>query len=292
MDKFVNLKKIFCICLLIVCVFMCSCAPKDDTHSENEPLTQEQIEFNSTLDIINQLEILSNQYNSQNSTLRALIYVRSDRYNSSQWQMVGGQKDENFETYILQNQTKDVSGLKNLANFVWPKTKEKVDFVHMFATLNVLFNSSNSAQHDLVGWGGDICQLAVDIKNSKKIGEELKDYATLLFNSSTGGFNSEDVCADLDAVNISILLKHNTTITESLKKYSKEVTVQERKIDYMQNIFGKQYNSAENLKQDIFNRISSNLYLNIWGQQNGLDFTADAEIIKICCDVFADYLVN
>ena len=46
---------------------------------------------------------------------------------------------------------------------------------------------------------------------------ELKDYATLLFNSSTGGFNSEDVCADLDAVNISILLVITTLIIKKNK---------------------------------------------------------------------------
>ena len=82
---------------------MCVCAPNN---SNEEELSAEQKSFNLILEKVNELEILSTAYNSENSTLRALIYIRSDRCNTSQWQMIGGQGDAEFDAYVLQNQTK------------------------------------------------------------------------------------------------------------------------------------------------------------------------------------------
>lgn len=268
---------------------MCACAPNN---SNEEELSAEQKSFNLILEKVNELEILSTAYNSENSTLRALIYIRSDRYNTSRWQMIGGQGDAEFDAYVLQNQTKSVSELKTLPSFVLPKTKEESDFVHMFATLNVLYAQEGSAMHDLAGWGGDLCQLAVDAKNSKKSGQELKKYVESIFNSETGGFNNQDVCADLDAVNMAVLLKQNNSITTSLREYSNSLNSEERKADFVQNVFGSEYSLQEQLKQDMLSRVQSNLLLNLWGQQNGLNLTDDSNILELCCGVFATYLLN
>lgn len=287
MKKIINT---LCVCLLLVLsFFVCACAPNNP---DEEELSAEQKSFNLILEKVNELEILSTAYNSENSTLRALIYIRSDRYNSNQWQMIGGQSDAEFDAYILQNQTKGANELKTLPSFVLPKTKEESDFVHMFATLNVLYAQEGSAMHDLAGWGGDLCQLAVDAKNSKKSGQELNEYVASIFNSATGGFNDQDVCADLDAVNLAVLLKQNGSITNSLRDYSNNLNIEKRKDDFIQNVFGKEYSSQEQLKQDMLSRVQSNFLLSLWGQQNGLNFTDDSNILEVCCSVFATYLLN
>lgn len=287
-----NFSVILCVCLLLVFSFcMCACSSNGDDIMEETP-SAEQTEFNLLLEKISELELLSKTYNSENPTLRALIYIRSDRYNSSQWQLIGGQSDEDFNTYVLQNQTKGVTELKTLPSFVLPKTKESSDFVHMFATINVLYAQENSAMHDLAGWGGDLCQLAVDGKNSGKEGQELKEYVESIFNSNIGVFNAQDVCADLDGVNIAVMLKQNNSIASALRKYSNTLNIKQRKLDFVKNVFNAQYLEVEQLKQDIFSRVNSNLFLNLWGKQNGLSFSDDVSIIEICCDVFAKFLMS
>ena len=290
MKKIIN---VVCVFFLLVLSFFCSaCSKNNQDENVKQELSDEQKSFNLILEKVSELEILSSAYNLENSTMRALVYIRSVRYNSGQWQTIGGQSDAEFDDYVLQNQTKSVSELKNLSSFVLPKTKEESDFVHMFATLNVLYAQENSAMHDLAGWGGDLCQLAVDAKNSGKLGQELNDYVKSIFNSKTGAFNDQDLCADLDAVNLAVLLKQSGSITTSLREYSNSLNVQERKKGFIQNVFNTEYSSHEQLKQDMFSRVKSNLFLNLWGQQNGLSFNDDLSVIEVCCDVFATYLMS
>lgn len=281
--KIVTLALVF---MLAVCIVGCGDIP---------PLSQEQIEFNELCSVIEELETLSEEYNSEDYIKRALIYIRSGKYNSQEWKLIGGDTDTDFDAYVQKNQEKDVSELKTKESFVIPSTKESVDFVHMFATINVNFIDDEYAQSDLSGWGGDLFQLAASIKDCGKTGTELKQYIESLFNSETGAFNSQDVCADLDAVNIAKLLKTNkTSIKDTMSAYYNNLSSEYRKGDFITNVFSKNYTDLNSLKQDIYSRVKNNNFLIFWGIRNNFSTTEvqNLNILEECCNVFAEYLYN
>lgn len=274
-------------CLVVFLVAGCT--------QNTTPPSKEQLAFEEMCLTIDELETLSEQYNSKDYTNRAFVYIRSEKYNTQEWALIGGDTDSNFDTYVQGNQEKDVSGLKTKESFVIPSTKESVDFVHMFAVINVNFIDSEHYNSDLSGWGGDLFQLASSIKDCGKTGSELKQYIQSLFNSENGAFNSQDVCADLDAVNISKLLKiNNKTIAKTLSDYYTDLSEKDRKNAFILNTFDNNYTNIETLKQDIINRATTNNLLKFWGIRNNFPINNEQnlDILKECCNVFAEYLYN
>lgn len=282
-------KSIILASMCLVVFLVAGCTPN------TTPPSKEQLAFEEMCLTIDELETLSKQYNFEDYVKRALIYIRSDKYNTQEWSLIGGDIDSDFDIYVQNNQEKDITGLKTKEYFIIPSTNETVDFVHMFATMNVNFKNEEYIYSDLSGWGGDLFQLASSIKDCGKTGAELKLYIKSLFNSENGAFNSQDVCADLDAVNISKLLKiNNTTIANTLSDYYTNLSDTNRKNAFILNTFDKNYTNIETLKQDIITRTTSNNLLIVWGMRN--DFLINNEqnlnILKECCNVFAEYLYN
>ena len=284
------------VCAILMCfVFVLSGCffsnSNDDAGKEEQ--TQTQKDFNATMEKLDELEMLSIDYNAENAKSRVLVYIRSERYNSSEWELIGGAIDEEFDAFVEQNQTKNSSSLKSLQDFTIPKTNEQSDFVHMFACMNVVFVSDAVYAQDLSGWGGDLCQLASQAKASGLAGEQLFEYISQMFNSNSGGFNAKDVCADLDACNLATLLKsENKTISQVLQDYFASITFASRKTDFILNAFGKSFDNFTDLKQTILTRVNNNNLLKFWGMQNGLSFTEDAQIIEKCVDIFTNFLLN
>lgn len=282
-------KNIILASMCLVVFLVAGCTPN------TTPPSKEQLAFEKMCLTIDELETLSKQYNSEDYVKRALIYVRSDKYNTQEWALIGGDIDSNFDTYVQNNQENDVSGLKTKENFIIPSTNETVDFVHMFATMNVNFKNEEYIYSDLSGWGGDLFQLASNIKDCGKTGAELKQYIESLFNSENGAFNSQDVCADLDAVNISKLLKiNNKTIAKTLSDYYTNLSEKDRKNAFILNTFDNNYTNIETLKQDIINKATTNNLLKLWGIRNNFPISNEQNlnILKECCNVFAEYLYN
>ena len=287
-----------CLMLAFTLVLFCACSQNDGgSQNPQEPqITTEQKEFNSLMGRINALENLSKTYNEDQYINRVLVYIRSGKYNTQEWSVIGGEPDSEFDAYVLTNQTKTVSDLKQKDNFIIPKTKEKVDFVHFFATLNAVYYSSTYAYHDLAGWGGDLMQLASSIKDTDKTGDMLYSYVKTLFNSNIGAFNDEDVCADLDALNIGLKLKNKEQnlqiINETIKDYYENFTRSNAKQMFISNIFNKTYSTLGEFQDDVYTKVSRNMLLKMWGNKNGFDITQtkNAELLKVCCNVFAEFL--
>lgn len=261
--------------------------------SGEEEITTEQKKFNTLMEKIDELEKLSFHYNSEKYIDRVFIYIRSEKYNTQEWNSLGGECDYDFVNYAFQNQTKDVESLRELNSFTIPKTKESVDFVHMFATINIIYSNSTTASHDLSGWGGDLYQLASSVKDCGKTGYKLYAYVKSIFNSTQGAFNAEDVCADIDAVNFTNLLKaENKSIKDTFSSYYKNLSRVRAKKDFIQNVFGNNYSNIEKLQEDIYSKVTKNNLLTFWGMKNNFNIkdSYNAEILKTCCNVFADYL--
>lgn len=279
-------------CGVVVCINGCN----ENYTPIDEETIQAQKDFNMLLDKIDELEILSYRYNKEDYIDRVCIYIRCEKYNTQEWNSLGGEIDQYFENYVFQNQTKNVYSLKTLNSFTIPSTKESVDFVHLFATLNILLKTDSvPASCDLSGWGGDIMQLASSIKDCNETGSGLYAYIKAIFNSKNGAFNAEDVCADIDAVNLANILKqNNTSIKENFISYYKNISRENVKTNFIQNVFGDIYSSLSSLQEDMYAKVTKNNLLIYWGMKNNFNIkdTRNAEILKTCCDVFAEYLFN
>lgn len=263
--------------------------------SASPNISQQQKEFNILIDTIDELEKLSYNYAPEDVMQRVLIYIRSERYNTTQWNVLAGEPDVNFDAYVMRNEQNNISDLKKLDSFVIPSTNEYVDFVHMVATINVNYVSFDTTKKcDLSGWGGDLCQLALEANNSKKTDNELYNYIKQQFNNDLGGFNNQDVCADLDAVNLAfrLLSNENVTLSNAMKDYYQFLTAKDRKTNFIKNVFGKNYRNATELKSDIFSRVTSNELLNFWCYTNNFSMNDNLEIFDICCEIFSNYLLN
>ena len=115
-----------CLMLAFTLVLFCACSQNDGgSQNPQEPqITTEQKEFNSLMGRINALENLSKTYNEDQYINRVLVYIRSGKYNTQEWSVIGGEPDSEFDAYVLTNQTENVSYLKQKDNFIITKTKE------------------------------------------------------------------------------------------------------------------------------------------------------------------------
>lgn len=280
--------KLFTIIFLIACFMLTGCLPNEQP--ENISPTQQQ--FNSLVYDIKNLENISKNYNNNDYIKRTLIYIREGRYNSSEWQTIGGTNEQDFANYVAQNYENAVL-LQTLANFTIPSTEEKVDFVHMVATINVVFLKSGNNQSDLAGWGGDLMQLVKEIKDLGCTSDQLPLVAKQKFNAQDSTFGKEDVCADLDAVNIaSLMIANNSSLSTEMKNYYNNLSSTSRKNTFVSNVFGKTFNSTNELTETIVTRITSNFMLYYWGYKNGVSFQDDLPIINACTSALSQFLLS
>lgn len=275
-----------------------------------EPIASETA-FEELIGKIEKLENISKQYNiDKNSTndaqVRVLQYLRQARYSGFTWNLVGGTMENDFTQYVLDNQGEDdLSSLQTLEYFTIPKTNKQVDFVHMMAIMNVAIKSgaSNTVYNDLVGWGGDLCQLAVELKGKNLTGSAIQESAYNLFNNTSSSFSCYDLTADLDAINVVSLyerLNSNKSISYAMKEYYKGLTTNQRKTDflsiqfadYFDNTTGKITKTQAETASIILDRLSGNGLITYWCSQNGVNFTNDAEEFTACAMAFAKYFID
>ena len=276
--------------LIFVCTLFSGCLKIRD---EDPELSQTQIEFNSLISKIATLETLSYNFNSNDYQNRVFVYIRSEKYNTTSWNTIGGSIEQEFNDYIETNQSEtDISSLKTFDKFTIPNTEEKVDFVHMFATMNAINkNPTNTNAGDLAGWAGDLCQLALEVKNTNQP-NKISENVNSKFNNFDSGFNKYDLVADLDAVNIMKIYNDMQTksISKAIENYYKNITVKSRKTNFLTNL-GYEKLNKEQIKANIFNRLRNNFFITIWSMQNNLDFESDQNIILECINVFVNFLI-
>ena len=281
-----------CIILIVfICAFGVFACGKSEEHTDDGPKTPEEIQFQSFVNDYRSLESLSKAYNSSGYQKRVLVYIRSSRYNSSQWNFIGGSLDEDFVTYVHENDA-NLEYLRTKDSLTYPNSDDEIDFVHMIATINLL-NTNDNKCADLGGWGGDLCQLVQEIKDTDKTGEELKELVLSKFNV-TSSFGSEDVLADLDAVNIYTIYKSQTgtkSFADAISTYYKSLTHSARKNSFSNYLFANQSVNTTSQKVDyLFNRLSGNYYLGILNESYGISFSENENQFKVCLEVFVEYL--
>lgn len=226
-------------------------------------------------------------------------YLRQLRYASGEWNTFGGTLENDFQDFVLNNQgSYDLSSLQSINYNTNPKTQEKVDFIHMVAIMNIAIKGSltNNTINDLVGWGGDLCQLVLELKNTGLSGSALEDKANSLFNSENSSFSSQDLLADMDALNIASiydsLVSEKQSISYAISQYYKTTTLNARKQNFLSIAFPDFVENQTQFESTISDRLSSNLYIQIWCARNGLSFANDSQYINSAISVFAKYFTN
>lgn len=306
MKKFILVLALF---LIPFCFAGCSIAEFNSMlglEKTQETLSpQEQQLKDEVLDKITILENLSRKYNTEkslttNPVRRVMIYIRSFNYNSTYWNLLGGNIESDFETYLIEQQGQIfVDSVKALnKNYPVPTLEDRtIDFVHMFATMNLVYNndgSLNQSNGDLGGWGGDMCQLAKTLKADSTITElthnSIKEKASEYIVSEIGGFNKYDLYADIDAYNIarevSLSTKSTDVLATAIKNYYYKKTASVMKSDFLTNCITESYNTYTNL----FNRLKNNLFISAWCSQAEISTTDDALYFEAGCDAFLEYL--
>ncbi len=256
--------------------------------------------FQTICEKLEKLELLANEYIEQNNLTTSnkklmLEYIRVAGYNTSQWNDLCGNVDTNFATFVSENQGEtDVESLKTIYKVVVPATNKEFDFVHFFATLNMAQQRGLSIEFDLAGYGGDIAQLAADIKSTTLSEEELLEKAkNLLGTEEPSVFGSLDLMSDLMAINIATTMIQNPqkSVVSIFKEYCLSVSETEQIRMAVKNL-GFENNTKEDFGQAVLSRVKNNLYIQVWLANNDAPVSKHLSTLSACANAFADYIYD
>ncbi|MGG2973077.1 hypothetical protein [Geobacillus stearothermophilus] len=178
-----------------------------------------------------------------------LFRYNSVTYTGSMWAVTAGAIDTKHVKYVE-------SKNKKLDNFFSPKgqgaflkdpvTGNKIDFLHMAATIDGILTKS-PVPDDLPGWAGDLQTAVLDLQritNDSNNLKVLKKEAKKIIggDSSFSSFSTPDILADVDAVNIANMLKENPKLllSDAIEKYySKSGDVNRRFSEFIESFGGK-----------------------------------------------------
>jgi hypothetical protein len=202
-----------------------------------------------------------------------LGYMRSFRYSGGNWNtMFGGDPVPAFRTYMNTNAPTVHNVFKDNKDIWVTDTYTNdgiIDFIHFVAPLNAIVSQhapqqsvpflgsitvySTYEQDDLVGWAGDL-QSYYGNSGSGIIGQR-----------NAGVFSQEDVYADVDAVNIGVLImnssSHNTVdknVSVAFLEYYQQNT-QNRFEMFIENMDTRAYAVTSNLGPGDIKTIESSI---------------------------------
>ena len=177
------------------------------------------------------IDYANNTDTTLTSTELCLQYLRRNRYNDSKWIALLGNIDEDFVEYVDSKGGVDISDDAVLVDL---DTYKDIDFIHMAAVLNCYYKYGDTVKlmglynvsSDYSGYAGDLLTFLNEITNYR-INNSITDNNILLnYSNSLLGtnkdstFDSDDMYADLDAINLyygdDIDL---SKFTDSLEKY-------------------------------------------------------------------------
>ncbi|QOR84764.1 hypothetical protein IMZ17_02905 [Geobacillus stearothermophilus] len=174
-----------------------------------------------------------------------LEYLRSTKYDGFKWDVTAGTIDDKHVKYIE-------SKNKKLDNFFSPNgqgafikdpvTGDKIDFIHMAATIDAIL-SNTPVPDSWAGWAGDLHTALGDLQENTKDSNKLKvlqkEAKKIIGGNSS--FSRADILADVDAVNIANMMKENKNLllSDAIKKYySKSGDVHHRFSEFIESFGG------------------------------------------------------
>ena len=285
------LKTIGCLVLAILMIGNNQIAYANSIENNKEIQSiEDTYSYLETLDTL-QKEYSNNKYNYSN----ILKYLRADRYNSKQWEILAGSIDTKFNTYVDEYKQQDLSKLKKIDTLETPYGT--VDFIHMIASIDMVTQG-----RDVIGtWGGDLIEIASRYKDNfdtiKNIDDELKQ--------SISKKDLADINADIDAVNIGHMLIDNKNTDKSLADTIKEYYNNSSKVNKYElfltntikqtdvaNRVGIDSSYGKAVKALLKRRINSDGLIKQLIKEKELDSVKYNSLIDECTDAFAEYILE
>ena len=240
--------------------------------------------FDAAMANLKILESYISQYKTEKSStlsLNQLIlgFIRQGKYDDATWTLVGGNVPKDLLAYIqdqdAKHSTKSLE-CRSYGDILLP-TNKKFDFVHLFAVMNGMdFLPSSST---LVGWGGDLAQLAQDLKNNFK---DTTDLDKLIIEAKKflgikGQFGEGDLNADIDAPLILRKKKLGATFAATLQNYYANGEYKAKIRNFVSLTF-PEVKSKEELREAVFNKYGNDAFIKILECKYGL--RAGGSILK------------
>lgn len=259
--------------------------------------------FDQTMDKLEKLEALAQTYITQNELnytpkYLALNFIRSGKssYCTRTWNMILGSINQSFIDYVEQNQGEDdLMSLKTITTLTEPYTAKEIDFMHLMAVISFGEKCGiNGAETDLGGFGGDIGQLTVDIKDVDGDSSEIEAAAQEKFGSDSSGFSMEDYDANIAAINIVADFKTDSSLKlcDAVKNYfysnHDSVFATRRFI----SLIGLPQGSVESAEDYLISRLEKNTYITIWLNQNNVPISSYSYQFEASTRAFVKFLYS
>jgi len=200
--------------------------------------------FDAVLENLKILEGYISEYKTEkeaSDSLNHLIlaFIRQGKYDDTQWTIAAGSVPSDLYDYIKnKDETHGTNTLmcRKYGDIVLP-TKKKIDFVHLFAVMNGMDYLPLASA--LVGWGGDLAQLAQDLKKNFPT---LTDLDQLIvearkFLGIKGQFGEGDLNADIDAPIILKRKKSSITFSDTIRTFYENGDYKYKIRDFVNIIF-------------------------------------------------------
>ena len=270
------------------------CAAALPAHAEDD--------YNTTLDRLSRLQALAREFSSSRDDapdpiVLTLSYTRTGDYNTTIWQLTAGVRDTEFESYVNSSDA-ELASLQALNTVTLP-TGEKIDFGHMLASMNLVYNGI-----PITGsWGGDCQQLAQQYYGQA---QDAAGYAAAMratFNIDDDGslskFGDQDLHADMDSVIVGSKVTQDTDLADALRSYYENLTEYDRAKEFISLSFGTQDTSSSSFADAVYRALLDDsgmqllFYMNGMWSVNGWQMKEDyAPAVRGAADLFAEYLAG
>lgn len=270
------------------------CAAALPAHAEDD--------YNTTLDRLSRLQALAREFSSSRDDapdpiVLTLSYTRTGDYNTTIWQLTAGVRDTEFESYVNSSDA-ELASLQSLNTVTLP-TGEKIDFGHMLASMNLVYNGI-----PITGsWGGDCQQLAQQYYGQA---QDAAGYAAAMratFNIDDDGslskFGDQDLRADMDSVIVGSKVTQDTDLADTLRSYYENLTEYDRAKEFISLSFGTQDTSNSSFADAVYRALLDDsgmqllFYMNGMWSVNGWQIKEDyAPAVRGAADLFAEYLAG
>lgn len=270
------------------------CAAALPAHAEDD--------YNTTLDRLSRLQALAREFSSSRDDapdpiVLTLSYTRTGDYNTTIWQLTAGVRDTEFESYVNSSDA-ELTSLQSLNTVTLP-TGEKIDFGHMLASMNLVYNGI-----PITGsWGGDCQQLAQQYYGQA---QDAAGYAAAMratFNIDDDGslskFGDQDLRADMDSVIVGSKVTQDTDLADTLRSYYENLTEYDRAKEFISLSFGTQDTSNSSFADAVYRALLDDsgmqllFYMNGMWSVNGWQIKEDyAPAVRGAADLFAEYLAG
>lgn len=260
----------------------------------NDDIKEGKEAFDLVLEKIEKLEKLAEKFITESDSTYSkryltLNYIRSgSTYVGSNWNAFLGNINEIFVDYVEENQGSDnLTSLREIKKLDQPYTAHKIDFMHLIAVISLNEKcGTNSSYSDLGGFGGDIAQLSVGLKNIED-DETLQQTANDRMGSEDYAFGLLDYMADIDGINIGrdLLSNMNLTVSDALKNYfyNYDLSFSTIKAISALNIYPT---TKEIASAKLLGRLENNNYISFWLFKNGGSF---GKHFSACVNAFINF---